>query len=591
MTAPTNEYQTQTFRVPDFRLEQAIKNLRDLSRKAQKLGMPPFKMDSGDPELVPAKGKYGIKGKIRVVPLTVTGGPPVIDGWKFFAKIEHGDDGNLVEGFPATLEVESDRALFDKLTTCEPNCEHCNLRRSRSTTFIFQSTDNPEQKIQVGSTCVEDFSGHDSPQDVVSLATRWLDVIKDFISDEEDGFGMPSRGQLMFSAEDVVAAAVAVIREHGHWVSRDAADVDGSSGDWVQQLMLNSKNFNHTVIDGDKIEAKRILDWITGDRFEVNGNVYRHNLRTMALREAVSFKHIPFLASGAATWHRDQAIAQKRAANPTTSIKLGEEGEKLTLDVRVEKIHFIDNPFGGSDLTILKDLNTNGKLVWFNSGKRTMTEGDTYRITGTVKGHEQRDDVWQTKLTRVNGPEIKLHKHLADNGEDTKTFRKHLKETQHIDARSGQGETALYIASRNYQISHEDRGVVEAILDAGADYTIESKRDRMTPFDQWVVAGDHQWIRMALEKHPELARHWDKRELGECEQLSEEDRNHILAVHQQVVIQDEATKQVEQKEQGKATTTATPEAPRPITPFPSAPNDAPMDAMDDEEDLAGIRIG
>ncbi|KXS55084.1 MAG: hypothetical protein AWU57_508 [Marinobacter sp. T13-3] len=584
-----DSYTTKTYNVPDFRADTALKHLNALSIKAVKLGMPAFEVESGEPFLTPADGTWGIeKGKVRMIPFTVTGGPPMIEGWRFLAKIDHDDQMNIVQGFGVDETVEKEPGFLKHLQSCEPNCEHCNLKRNRNTTFIFQSVDDPAERIQVGSTCVDDFSGHNSPDQVISLATRWLEVIRDYFDPDDDGFDKPSRGQMHFEVEDVLAAGAAIVREHGHWVSRDSADLDGSSAVWVQQLILDSKSFSEVVKPCDEQEAADILAWLRSDAFDDKGNSYLGNLKAMAIREAVPFKYTGFLASGVATWHREQGYRQKQAEKPQANMKLGEPGEKITLDATVEKVIFIDNQFGGSDLNILRDNDTGAKLVWFNSGRRTMDEGDSYHITGTVKGHEQRDDLWQTKLTRVNSPEAMLAKQLKDKPENTKAIQKKIKATHHINARDGRGDTPLLIASYYHQNTMKGREVIDALLDAGADYTIESNYS-MTPFDHWVVAGDVDLIERALTEHPELAKGWTEDDLAKEIHLTDDDRVTVAALL------------------AKAKTAATAEHDQPRAqnqqprhdqeqypaPKQSSSNDAAHDLGldDDEEDLAGIRLG
>lgn len=584
-------YQTQTFQIPEFRLEHASDRLKVLSRRAQKLGMPPFEMTEGEPYFIRASGEYGqTGGKIRMIPLTVTGGAPVLDGWRFFAKIEHEEPANLVQGFAASRAVENDPALLKTLTQCPPNCEHCNLKRSRNTTFIFQSTDDPSKRIQVGSSCVDDFSGHRSPDEVVAIATRWSDLIQEFYDDEEDGWGKPSLGQIRFDVDLVLAAACAIVRNEGRWVGRDAAGPNGSSVDWVQNLLVNPKQYHKTVTEGDHKQAETIAAWLRSDDFDVGGDLYKSNLQVMAHRGAVPFKLTGFLASAVATWNREQQRTQQRQAS--VSIKLGSPGEKITLDATVEKILAVESQFGVSDLTILKDNATQGKMVWFNSGKRWMTEGDTYHITGTVKGHEERDGLWQTKLTRVNSSENLLFRATETAVTVNKTFQKKLKEAKYLNARDGSGETALYIASKKLQFNETGKEVILALLDAGIDPTIKSRVDDMIPFDHWVMAGNTDLIRLGLNRHPEFAKPWSETELNHYRHIPKEARDLLLATRQVALAQEQ--EQTQKQASGNADDAqpfvgqaAQPEPPTPQQPVSQTPT---MD-VDDEEDLIGIRIG
>lgn len=584
-------YERKTYNVPGFRVAQALKHLTALSIKAVKLGMPEFEVEKGEPFLVPANGDYGIEiGKIQMVPLTVTGGPPILDGWRFLAKIDHDDAMNIVQGFGVDAVAEKEPGFLKSLQSCEPNCEHCNVKRNRNVTFVFQSTDDPNERIQVGSTCVDDFSGHSSPGDVISLATRWFDVIRDYFDPEDDGFEKPSIGQMYFEAEDVLAAGAAAVRQQGHWVSRDSAGLDGCSTDWVQQLLLDQKSFSQVVQSSDRLEAKNILSWLRSDDFDDKNTSYLGNLQAMGIRGAVPFKMTGFLASAVATWHREQKQQQRQDQERSVSQKLGSEKEKITLSAVVEKIQFIDNDFGGSDLTILKDQDSGAKMVWFNSGRRTMFEGDTYKITGTVKKHEQRDDIWQTNLTRVNSPEAMLLKQLSDDPANSKAVAKKIKATENINSRNGRGDTAILIASYYHQNTGEGRATIDALLESGADYTVRAKDYDMSPVDHWVVSGETELVARAAEEHPETLADWSRDMLekdtdldaGKIQSFSEI----IEAAHKQ--SESEASNTLNEEPtlvQDGATNNSVPTNSQ-IPPAPDL-----MDDDDDDDDLPDIRLG
>ncbi|EAZ98141.1 hypothetical protein [Marinobacter sp. ELB17] len=582
-TQAEHGYTTRTFRIADIRIDLAMKKLQQLSKRAESIGMPAFGLELGEPYFVIAAGEYGmIGGRLKMFPLTVTGGAPVIPGWNFFAKIDHEDGANVVRGFGASRAVENDPVLLKELQTCPPNCDHCSVKRARNTTFLFEKTDNPGERIQVGSTCVADFSGHKTPDQLVSLATRWCELSDEFYNDEGD-IGPTSSGRSRnFDVESVLAAGLAVVRKDGHWISREAAgDFGNSSVDMVQQLLTNPKIYINLVEEKDKAAAKEISDWLCSDNYDVKGSLFRSNLQAIAMRGDVPFKMTGFLSSAVAVWHNDQADLQKKKANPVVSMKLGNCDEKLTLSAKVEKIIVLENDFGTSDMTILKDTASQAKMIWFNSGKRTMFEGDTYHITGMVKSHEERDGVWQTKLSRVNSSEAALQKLISINPTFSKPFEKKLQAVIHIDARDQTGNTALFNASLSYSNGQADRKVVVALVAAGADPSIQCGQNDACSFDQWVVAGDSELIRRGIESHPELTKAWGREMLAAMDRLSPKDAELILATWEQILIQSPVNK---------------PELePEPLADTPVVSDDQPKGevGIDDQfdEDLTFLRIG
>lgn len=351
------------------------------------------------------------------------------------------------------------------------------------------------------------------------------------------------------------------------------------------------------VNDGDRQTAKTINDWLCSDDFDDKGNLYRSNLQAMALRGAIPFKQTGFFASAAAAWRRDQVGIRQKQADPSVSLKLGVPGEKISMDATVEKIIPLDNMYGISYLTILKDNETNAKATWFNSGVQRMPEGDTYHITGTVKKHEERDGVWQTMLSRVTSPECNLKKLLTEKGTFNKAFEKKLAAVKHINSRDRAGETALYEASRGLAYEQTDRRVVMALLEAGADPSIQSLDRQDTILDHWILSGDSELIHLGLEQCPALTKPWDVESLADCDKLSEDNRNAVSVIRQQV-LEAEARPAVTNAaplEQATDPSHNTDAMEPPTAPAKSlSTKDQPelFEAMeDDESDLSTIRIG
>src|SRR5690554_5379532 len=82
----TADYETQSFLIPAYRLAGIQGRLEGLSRQAEKLGMPAFTIEVGD---LVYKNDLKTQVQHQYYPLSVTGGVPKIDGWRFAAKIEH----------------------------------------------------------------------------------------------------------------------------------------------------------------------------------------------------------------------------------------------------------------------------------------------------------------------------------------------------------------------------------------------------------------------------------------------------------------------------------------------------------------------
>lgn len=78
---------------------------------------------------------------------------------------------------------------------------------------------------------------------------------------------------------------------------------------------------------------------------------------------------------------------------------IGEIGERIEAYLTVSKAICLDNDYGGGKIMhiFLDDLNNT--YIWTTAAK-SLTEGQTYKIRGTVKGHNLYKGVRQTILTR-----------------------------------------------------------------------------------------------------------------------------------------------------------------------------------------------
>lgn len=562
-------YRVLEFDVPDFRAKTALQQLHALSAKAVELGMPAYTIDVGEPQ-VRRKIINGASVNLAMVPISCIGGPPKLDGWRFVAKIEHDPAGNEVQGYGAQRLVDQSPELFQFLTTCEPNCAHCNLKRQRNTTFLFENENTPgANRIQVGSTCLADFAGHTNPETLLSQATRFADVM-DELSDPD---AMLSGGSAfrVFETLDVWAAAAALIRVDGRWVSREHATSSGSSADWVAQILCSEKTFLSLVQDVDRRVAKSVQDWLTSDDFDPGTNMYLHNLSVMARRRYVKPKVVGFAGSAVAAWGRNQAKIRQRKGldNPYKSMWIAKHDEKVDRIVKVEKIIPLDTMYGTTRLHIIRDIENNAKITWFNSGARKFYAGDTYQITGRVKEMGIRDGFQETQLTRVNSPDVALHSKIQP-GMDEKAIIKKARKLKHIDARDGDGESLLHVVSHLYRYRDEGKAIILDLIDRGADPSLVSDRDGSNAFDYWVDSRNEEMIQVGLERFPELALKWDDRLL---EDYGLEDEPWVPAFK----VARDAIHAKQEASKGKKPTSATTEA------------DTNTEATGEEEALAAIR--
>ena len=173
--------------VPEQKISSLLDKFNTLARRAAKNGLAVPRCDvTKDTRIdrvnldMPDDFKTGLYYRpkaldIKMVKVEIEGRMPVFNGWKFLASIEHNtsriDDRFLKENQPRNYinatawlddrEIQVIESQREFLQDCPANCEHCDLPRNRNQTFLLENTETQEQK-QVGSSCIDDFLGHDS---------------------------------------------------------------------------------------------------------------------------------------------------------------------------------------------------------------------------------------------------------------------------------------------------------------------------------------------------------------------------------------------------------------------------------------------
>jgi hypothetical protein len=235
-----------------------------LAKKAAKLGVeaPTYAVVEAD-KVYKATIDHDTGGILRparvVQVVTVSGARPKIAGWTFVVVLQHEEGGNIVRRVPGTEDVT---IPFD-LRTAVPACNHCGYDRRRKDTYVVAHDDG--RVLQVGRTCLKDFTGHDSPEAIA----RWAELLGSFVVRVGDGDGEGGGGgyaREYTTLAGFLPAVVASIRRDG-WLSRTNARDQGRDGcatadfAWVA-LFGDAKSRANAAqaTDEDVARAARALD-------------------------------------------------------------------------------------------------------------------------------------------------------------------------------------------------------------------------------------------------------------------------------------------------------------------------------------------
>lgn len=93
-----------------------------------------------------------------------------------------------------------------------------------------------------------------------------------------------------------------------------------------------------------------------------------------------------------------EIVVNSLLLDPTNSEYQGVVGERIEVEVTIKKRIVTEGNFGLTNIHIMLDENEN-EYVWATAA-RTLNEGETYKLRGTIKEHKLYKATKQTVLTR-----------------------------------------------------------------------------------------------------------------------------------------------------------------------------------------------
>lgn len=381
-------------------VEMALSHLPDLKLKLDKFNRRGAKL--GLEPLTYTVEKQYAKGIYAYGTVTVEGPEPVIPGWQMVAAIDR------LEGQSVIMTVPGKQA--DNRWQVEGvYCEHCHTLRRRLRTYVLKETATGRE-IQLGSTCVLEFTG----ADLEGMFSFYFDWLRAF-DGEGDGFGGPG----VLWMETFLEVTAAVIRTEG-WVSRKKAEESGiATSATVERVMyeISKSDSKLRTTAADAELAAATIQWAK-ETLEPQSD-YEHNLKVILGRDTLDTKFAGFAASAIPAYQRYLSDQLKREADKNSQY-VGEVGKRQVfenLTVIFEKefpgqygvtvlVKFRDG--AGNILVWFASGNSNALAVWetADDGKpvsyRSLRAGDVVKAAkATVKGHEEYQGVKQTVLTRL----------------------------------------------------------------------------------------------------------------------------------------------------------------------------------------------
>ena len=396
----------ETIEIQKNRVSYLKDKIAKLNKKARKLNCPEMILTIGTEErVVEVPVDAFLRANIEVhVEATLDYEIPIIDGWDLICTFDivPTDEGSVV----LTSKVPGKSIPIDWLNKTEIHCDHCGYNRNRNHSMLMFNIDT-EDFMEVGSTCIKDFFGHDPKAFMWMAQINLENIVRNMESD------FTGCSPYAYGLHDFLAVTNACINDSG-WVSKGVAFNKncGSTCDMVMEQM-NMPRHKHTgwvyqgkifpvllpIIDDDKKMADDTVDYFLN--LDVDDNDYLTNCKKIAEIGYVPVKHIGVACSMVATYKRSYEDKLRREAHGTSEY-VGELGDKLEVAVECIFNVTVNSQFVTSELYIFVDENGN-KFKTFYSGSGWECEtGDKVILKGTVKKHEEYEGEKATMLTRCN---------------------------------------------------------------------------------------------------------------------------------------------------------------------------------------------
>jgi hypothetical protein len=393
--------------VPLWVLAVIQARLAKLVKVAQRLGVAAPSLVVSEPVLGPVPVRFltareadwyeisGERPEAMLVTVVQVGASPVLPGgWSVLASVDHDPAGNLVACSPEGEGL----GLAAALLHAEPTCDHCGLDRNRLRTIVLRATDG--RTVRVGSTCLRSFLGyHGDSLDAIWSVMAGIDTDIDPDTDE----ARTARGNYGDPLHGIAAAAFAAVRTFGFTKSQPddyrATPTRERVSTYLYGTATQRADAGFTVTEADNAAATEAIAWLLHN---TDTSDYLTNLRTLALRDAVTYKHlglavsIPQARKSAAQREAEQAAREARKAIPAGPVPTG----KVTVEGLVVNTAVKHNDYGTRYvMTVMLD---NGARVWGTiPSKLDVYEGDRVRFSALVEASDKPDFGFYKRPTKA----------------------------------------------------------------------------------------------------------------------------------------------------------------------------------------------
>jgi hypothetical protein len=407
------ENNNNTYKIPEENIKGLEEAIYKLNKRAEKLSCPPIHLHKGSTETEEVKDGKGLVIGHRVYHhVVLTGEAPRIPGWTFEGAVDFSDpaiNGFMLRMAPGASPLPKD--VRKSISDDPKRCDHCNARRNRKETFIVRNEEG--SYYVVGRTCLKDFTGHTSPNQLASYYTM-LNSLLSSLDDEESGWYTGGRFTMYHDIVSFLVWVCMLARTIGFVSRREERENDSAHATaGVAWNLLNpvgvfahqnTEKHQALIEDSDREMARKVIEftpslWAGKDENELSDYVL--NMKNTFGTELVSSRTAGLVASAYRCYerHLSDEAKKKLSASLSGSAHQGKVKQRLTLTLTCYNTNMIEGMYGSTQICKFADEHGN-VFVWFNSGRTSIQTGEKYTLKGTVKKHAEFRGIKETHLTR-----------------------------------------------------------------------------------------------------------------------------------------------------------------------------------------------
>ena len=375
--------EVRTFKVSEGNAEATLAKFHKIASRGKSKGLEGGFTVLGISDEI-QKDSDGVEYQYTVIEVECE--PVKFSGWEFLAVAEIEQGVVFTRGIGSAEEIKPSEVKIGY-------CAHCQTTRARKK-YIFVKNESGEVK-QVGSTCVKDFLGWE-------FAPTFLQDWAEF-----EQYASASAAPAGVSTIAVATAAIAVAAKDGY-KSSSQFGYEGSTSYTVSEIFRFGAKDSYTAnlkrhyeIEFSEEQLAKGRELIEFAKTFSGESAYAENLRAAAGLEYQTSKTIGiFVSAIIAKQKAEEQEVAKKAAKVYKSEQFAETGKRVEIEVTVLSSRVIESEWGSSTLWTFESGEY--KFKWFDSGYTFKAEiGESFKIKATIKGLEEYQGQFATKLSRV----------------------------------------------------------------------------------------------------------------------------------------------------------------------------------------------